>query len=93
MKKLSSVVLRIKRSYRGSQFVLCKTPFEGNVGHLSKNCNAAERKLCASLRASRQGAIRCVAFPRHMPNMPSEIRLAADPLATRYMYALFVTPH
>ena len=41
-------------TFRATQFVRCKAQFAGNVGYLSKNCNAAAGELGGSLRASRQ---------------------------------------
>ncbi|ANG63202.1 hypothetical protein A8C75_12435 [Marinobacterium aestuarii] len=70
-------------AYRARQFVSGKAPFAGNSGALAKSGNAAGRELARSLRASRQKAVRGVAFPRHRPTMPSKMRRAAHLLATR----------
>ena len=70
-------------AYRASQFVSGKAPFAGNSGALAKSGNAVGRELARSLRASRQKAVRGVAFPRHRPTMPSKMRRAAHLLATR----------
>ena len=59
---MTSVLRGIKCTFRASQFVRCKAQFAGNVGHLSKSCNAAAGELGGSLRASRQWASNCVAL-------------------------------
>ncbi len=75
------------------KFVPCEAEFAVNSGPIDKNSNEAGRKFCRSLRSRRQGAIRCVEFPRRRPTMPSEMRLAADPLAARYYSHLYRTLH
>jgi hypothetical protein len=70
-------------AYRARQFVSGKAPFAGNSGALAKSGNAAGRELASSLRASRQEAVRGVAFPRNRPTMASKIRPAVNHQATR----------
>ncbi len=79
----TSVVSYIKCPFRDHQFALSKAQFEGNSGSIYKNCNAAERELVVSLRASLQGAIRFVAISRRSTTMPSKPRLTAGPLEAR----------
>jgi hypothetical protein len=75
--------LALMGAYRARQFVSGKAPFAGNSGALAKSGNAAGRELECSLRASRQEAVRGVAFPQNRLTMPSKMRRAVNLLATR----------